>query len=84
MNLADFAARARSIRAARLVTSTDPDEVFSDGTVLGLALFLVRESERHRQDIREIEADLSALAERYPWLGPALVAAGPLEHVGVT
>ncbi len=81
MNLADFAARARSVRAARSIMPTDPAEAFNDGTVLGCALFLMREAARHRQDIREIEKDLAALVERYPWLGPALVAAGPLEHV---
>jgi hypothetical protein len=81
VNLAEFAARARSVRAARGIMPADPAEAFNDGTVLGCALFLVREAVRHRQDIREIETDLAVLVERYPYLGSALVAAGPLEHV---
>lgn len=81
MKLGEFTARARSVRGARGIMPTEPAEAFNDGAVLGFALFLVREASRHRQDIREIEVDLAELVERYPWLGPALVAAGPLEHV---
>jgi hypothetical protein len=83
VTLAEFAARARAVRSARGVETTDPGEEFRAGTVLASALFLHREGERYRQDIREIESDLAALVERYPWLGPALVAAGPFEHMDV-
>ncbi len=83
MNLADLKARAWAVRQARGEATQDPREEFGAGVELGLALFLVREGDRHRGDIREIEVDLAVLVERYPWLGPALVAAGPLEHVDV-
>jgi len=81
LTLADCCARARAIRVSRGLATTDPEQEFDAGLVLGFALFLTREARRHAGDIGDIQADLSAMRASIPWLGPALDSAEPLEHV---
>jgi hypothetical protein len=83
VTLADLCARARAVRAARGAATAEPAAEFDAGVVLAFGLFLERESARHADDIRGIEADLAELRETHSWLGPALGGADALEHVDV-
>ena len=85
LTLDAFLSRSYLVAVARgqVVDTPEARTAWDAGARLTFALFLERECSRHAEDIRGIGIDLDRLREAHPWLGPALEAAGALEHVEV-